>query len=292
MVSTLVGRGLSTVVAAGIGPTADLVLGALANAPVALVAFLGALAVTAIGGEALMVVVKSGSLAVVVKADRLAGEIQAEPFDGDAFGRASQFGLATVVAGARHFARRSVALAVALGMVYCAVGLAYVGVVTSRVQSDWAPAWPVLVLLATSIGFVSVTAITLASDLLRVVMVTDDCSVRVAVQRLGRSVIEDARQVIGIFSVIAAVELVANAFSLLADGRPGADCLRPGRRSDHGPGSGGVVASGLLFQGLSLVILAAYQTQYQWSLGSVGRCRSQRVGRWGDGATRLYSASV
>lgn len=264
MVSALVGHGLSAVMAAGISPTADLVLGSLANAPVALFVFLAAVAVTAVGAEALMVVVKSGTLAVVVEADRVAGEIQSEPFDGDVLGRANQFGLEVVVAGARHFVRRSVVLAVVLGAVYCAVGLAYTGVITSSPRSDWALAWPVVVLLATSVGIVSITAINLASDLLRVVMVTDDCSVRVAIRRLRRFMIEDARQVLGIFGVMAAVELVANAFSLLATAGLAPIAYLPVVGLIMVPLQAAVwLLRGILFQGLSLASLAAYQTQYR-----------------------------
>jgi hypothetical protein len=58
MAGALAHGDLRNVVADGVGPTANLVLGALAESPVALGAFLGALAIAAIGGEVLMFVVR------------------------------------------------------------------------------------------------------------------------------------------------------------------------------------------------------------------------------------------
>ena len=268
MVGTLVGTDLRTVVAEGVVPTADLVLGSLVEAPAALVAFLGALAVTAIGGEALTFIVKAGTLAVFVEADRTAGEVQAEPLDADVLRRASRFALAPVIAGAQHYARRAALLAVGLGVVYCALGLAYVGVVTSGLHaapgSRWTPAWPVLVLFATSVGIVAVTAANLAYDLLRVVIVTDDCSVRTALDRLRRFIIEDARQVIGIFSVIAGVDLIAGAASILATAGLAPIAYLPFVGLVMVPLQAALwLLRGLLFEGVSLASLAAYQTQYR-----------------------------
>jgi hypothetical protein len=268
MVGTLIGTDLRTVVAEGVGPTADLVLGSLAGAPAALLAFLAALAVTAIGGEALTFIVKAGTLAVFVEADRTAGEVQDEPFDAEIVRGMNQFGLAAVIAAGQRFARRAVVLAVGLGAIYCVLGLAYVGVVTSGLHaapgSRWTPAWPVLVLLATSTGIVAVTAANLAYDLLRVVIVTDDCSVGTALNRLRHFVIEDARQVIGIFSVIGGIELVAGAASILATAGLAPIAYLPLVGLVMVPLQAALwLLRGLLFEGMSLASLAAYQTQYR-----------------------------
>jgi hypothetical protein len=269
MVGTLVGTDLRTVVAEGVGPTTDLVLGSLAGSPAALLAFLAALAVTAIGGEALAFIVKAATLAVIVVADRDAGELQDEAFDADALlQRAGRFGLAAVIQGAQRFARRAVWLAVGLGAIYCVLGLAYVGVVTSGLHATagarWTPAWPVLVLLATSAGIVAVTAANLAYDLLRVVIVTDDCSIRTALDRLRHFVIEDARQVIGIFSVIGGIELVAGAASILATAGLAPMAYLPFVGLVMVPLQAALwLLRGLVFQGMTLASLAAYQTQYR-----------------------------
>lgn len=263
MAGALAHGDLRSVVADGVGPTANLVLGALAESPVALSAFLGALAIAAIAGEVLMFVVKAGTLAVLVTADRQVGDIQDEPFGTEMLKDASRFGLDAVVTGARHFATRATVLALGLGAIYLLVGLGYVAVV---VPSAWAPgaAWPVLVLLATSAAVVAIEAASLAYDLLRVIVITDDCLVREAVARLRRFVIEDARQVLGIFGVMAAVVLLAGAASLLATAGLAPVAYMPIVGLTIVPLQVALwLFRGLLFQALSLASLSAYQTQYR-----------------------------
>lgn len=268
MVSVLGGRDLRDAVTAGIGPTADVVLGSLASAPVALLAFLGALAAAAIGAEAIAFIVKSGTLAVIVEADRGTDAIEAEPIGTETLLRAQVFRLETVVVAARHFARRSVTLALGLGSIYGVLALAYVGLVTYGVSSGPAPRWaiplPVLVFVATSLGIVSATAATLTFNLLRVVLVTDDCDVREAVSRLRVFVIEDARQVLGIFSVVGGVELFAGAAALLATAGLAPIAYLPFAGLLIVPLQLALwVLRGLLFEALSLASLSAYQTQYR-----------------------------
>jgi hypothetical protein len=263
MAGALAHGDLRNVVADGVGPTANLVLGALAESPIALSAFLGALAIAAIAGAVLMFVVKTGTLAVLVAADREVGDVQAEPFDTETLKGASRFRLDAVVAAARHFATRAVALALGLGAIDLLVGLGYVAIVVPRA---WAPgaAWPVLVLAATSAAVVSIEAASLAYDLLRVIVVTDDCRVREAVTRLRRFVIEDARQVLGIFGVMAAVVLLAGAASLLATAGLAPVAYMPIVGLTIVPLQAALwLFRGLLFQGLSLASLSAYQTQYR-----------------------------
>jgi hypothetical protein len=72
------------------------------------------------------------------------------------------------------------------------------------------------VLISTSVSILSIAGANLTYDLLRVVVIADDCSVRAAIGRLRRFVIEDARQVIGIFSVMGGVLLVGTAASIFA----------------------------------------------------------------------------
>jgi hypothetical protein len=268
VVGTLLGTDLRAAVADGLGPTADLVLGSLTSVPVALLAFLLALAVAGVGGVALMFIVKAGTLAVVVDADRSAGDLYEHPLSSEILRETSRFGLAAVVGGARRFARRAVALAVGLGGVYVGVGATYVAIVTYGLSASppwpWAPAWPVLVLLATSIGLVVITGANLAYDLLRVIVVTDDCSIRVAVSHLRRFVIEDARQVLGIFSAVGGVQLVAGALSLLAAAGLTPIAYLPFVGLIIVPLQAALwVVRGLVFEGLFLVSLSAYQTQYR-----------------------------
>ena len=129
------------------------------------------------------------------------------------------FSAERIIAGARRFARPMMAVAFVRAALYVFVVLVYLMLVASAVFSGstgWPGAWSAILLAATSVGIVAVSAINLVSDLIRVAIVTDGCSFRQAAARMWRFVILDARQVIGIVSVIAGVEIVASAVALLA----------------------------------------------------------------------------
>jgi membrane protein implicated in regulation of membrane protease activity len=108
----------------------------------------------------------------------------------------------------------------------------------------------------------------------------------VAVGRLTRFAIEDARQVIGIFAAICGIELVAAAVALLA-----AALLAPiGYLPVVGllvlPLQGAVwLVRALLFESLSLASVAAYQTQYR-------RFAGKRTGDGVTGASETDAAPV
>ncbi len=141
MVVTLSGHDLQAVLAQGLMATADVVLGSLSTAPVALVAFLAALLLVAVGSEATLFVVKAGTLTVMVEADRLAGEVHRLPIGVDSFARTRRFTLEMVVAGSRRFARRMTSLALGLGAVYLVLGLGYLAVVSLGIASGLGAAW-------------------------------------------------------------------------------------------------------------------------------------------------------
>ena len=267
MVTTVVGVDLGTVVADGLGATADLVLGALSNTPAALAAFLGALALVAVGGEVVTFVVKAGTLSVLVEADRTVGEVQRLPLGVGPLRRANVFRLETLVRAGHHYAARAVVLSLWLGVAYALVATVYLGLVTWGTlggESRWLPAWSLLVLIATSVAVVVVVAANLAYTLLRVVIVTDDCQIRVAVTRLLRFVTEDARQVIGIFSVIGGIEILAAAASLLTAAGLAPIAYLPLVRVILVPLQAAIwIVRGLMFEALSLASVAAYQTQYR-----------------------------
>jgi hypothetical protein len=277
IVTAVAGNDLRTLLAGGLFETADIVVGSLSSAPLALAAFLVALAIVAVGGEAIQFVVKAGTLSILVGADRHAGEIQALPLRTDSLRRARAFRLERLIDAGRHFARRGVVLSLWLGLVYTVVGAFYLGLVSQWVPglgTVWMPAWSALVLGATSAAVVAIGVANLFYTLLRVVIVTDDCAIGTAVRRLVQFAIEDARQVIGVFAAIGGIELVAAAVALLATA-----ALAP---IAYVPLVGLLVLPlqaawwllrALLFEALSLASVAAYQTQY----------RRFGQSRWGTG---------
>ena len=268
MVGTLVGTDLTALLAQGVMATADVVLGSLATSPAALSAFLAAITLVAVGGEVLTFVVKAGTLAVLVEADARAGEVHRASIGVDTFTRARVFTLDRVLLGARHFGRRMAGLALVLGGSYSLLAVLYVVLVSYGVAYGggvaWLPAWSLFVLLSSSAGIVVVGAVNLVCDLLRVVMVTSDCSLGVAVSRVRRFVVEDARQVLGIFSVIGAVEILATAVSLLAAAGLTPVAYLPVVSLIIVPIQLAVwLVRGLVFEWLALSAVSAYQTQYR-----------------------------
>ena len=268
MLALLLGADIRTLLADGVLVAADRVLGALGQAPTALLAFSGALGLVGFVGAILMFIVKSGTLAVLVQGERTAGEIQRAPIRLSALRTAAAYSLESVLRESRRFQRRAVLLAAWLGAVYVLVGSAYVMAVNYGFQwaaaSRWAPAWPLLVVIATSIFVVSLIAANLIFDLMRVVIVTDDCRVSEAARRVRTFLLADARQVLGIFGVMAVLLFGAHAAALV--GTAGLSVVA------WAPFVGIIVlplqlafwiVRGLFFQYAALATLSAYQTQYR-----------------------------
>jgi len=267
MVATILGTDVQLLVGEGVRATADLVIGSLATTPVALAAFLLALAIVAIGGEAVMSAIKAGTFAVLVRGERALADAPRVAGE-DALERAEAFSLAIVLANARRFAGRSLRLVAALAAGYIAVGGTYlVGMsysFTLTAGAAWTPAWPLLVLGATTVAVLVVSAINIAYDLLRVIIITDDCGIRDAARRLRRFVAADARQVFGILCVLAAVVVLATVAAVLAAaGLTIVPWLRYAGLAVVPLQAAAWVLRQVLFEFMALSALAAYQTQYR-----------------------------
>jgi hypothetical protein len=268
MVAVLLGQDVRVLFEEGLRSAAELVAQSLDSAPVALGSFLVAVGLVAIGGAIILFVVKAGTLAVLVQADRTAGELQRGSISFSAIRRANVYTPAAIVAFGRQYARRAAGLTLWLSFTYAAIGASYVGALALALRvaesASWAPAWPLIVLISTSTGVVAVAVVNLAYDLLRVIVVTDDCDLRSAFQRLRRFVVQDARQVLGIFAVVGVLVLLATAASVMMTAGltfvawvPLVGLISVPLRA------AAWLIQGLLFQYVSLSALSAYQTQYR-----------------------------
>src|SRR5262245_16002473 len=83
-VAVLVGADIQALFAEGVRSAAELVISALLNAPVALMSFLAAIGLVAVGGSLVMFLIKAGTLSILVAGERQAGEIQDTPLRIDA----------------------------------------------------------------------------------------------------------------------------------------------------------------------------------------------------------------
>ena len=268
MVAAMIGGDVRALVAEGLRAAADVILATLATSPLALAAFLAAVAIVAFGGVIILYVVKTGTLSVLVAADRQTGDVDREPIGTETIERAQAYHLAPLLANTGKFSRRAVKLACAFSVAYGLVAVAYLfairyGIVLTE-RSPWTAWWPLLVVIATTTSALAVTALNLAYDLLRVIIVTDDCGVRDAIRRLRRFVIEDARQVVGIFGVMWCILTLMTAFSLVAAAGVALVAWMPVIGLIVVPLQGAAwLLRGLLGQGLELAAVAAYQTQYR-----------------------------
>ena len=268
MAASLVGADVNEVLGEGVRSTADVVFAFLTSTPGALASFLVALGVVALGGEVLMFIVKSCTFMVLVQGERQMPDVEDAPLDLDVIRQSHAFTLERLLVAGERFWRRAAALALSLGGGYVVVGASYVAVVALGMSSSYVGgaigAWPLLLLVATSAGVVGVTIINLAYDLVRVIVITDDCSVADAIARLRRFVIDDARQVIGIFAVMSTVGMLAAAVAILATAGTTLVGSLPFLGLLLVPLQAATwLVRGLLFQYLSLASLSAYQAQYR-----------------------------
>ena len=268
VVAILMGTDVRALLADGLISAADQVLASLGHAPSALWAFLIAATAVGIGGAILMFVVKAGTLAVIVEADGQASEIQRAPISHRALGEARAYSSRSVFLAIRHYRARAVRLGALLSACYLGLAGTYVVAITygSRhvAASPIRFAWPLFVLLATVGAVLCLAAVNFLFDLTRVVLTTEDCGVRAACVRVGRFLVADARQVLGIFGVMGLVLLMATAAALTATAALTLVAWVPLAGFIVIPLQAAFwVVRGLLFQFMGIMTIAAYQTQYR-----------------------------
>ena len=267
VVAVLLGTDVQQIVSQGVAGAADLVMRSLSGTPLTLAAFLAAVGIVGLGGAMLMYVVKAGTLGILVAADRTSGEFHRQPLSRTLLRRASAYSLGTFAENIRHYRRRMITLTMWLGAGYFLLGSLFLLTLmlpSALSGSRWAAAWPIVMLISTSAGVVALTILNVIFDLVRIVVVTDDCGTGEAGRRLRTFVIQDARHVLGIFGVMTAILAITTAASLSA--------VASVTLVAWVPVAGLIVVPlqiiawivrGLLLQCVGLSALAAYQTQYR-----------------------------
>jgi hypothetical protein len=268
MVAILVGGSVRPIFEDGVRVAAGLILSALTGAPAAFASFVLALVLVGAGGSLLMFLVKAGTLSVVVSGERQAGAIERERLRFQTLGRASSYGIDQMVEGIRRFGRRMMALSLWLSTAYLTVGAGYIATLVAGYRlaerPAFASAWPLMVALATAAGIVALAVVNVVCDLVRVIVVCDDCSLRSAASRLGAFLVVDARQVVGIFAVVSGLFALTIAASLLLAAGLTLVAWVPVVGLIVVPLQAAAwLIRGLIFQFMALTALAAYQAQYR-----------------------------
>jgi hypothetical protein len=268
MVAVLLGFDFDGLLAQGLRNTADLIVGSLLSAPVALGAFLLALGVVAAGGLILVFVVRAGTLTVLASGERAASDLHRAPIHVAGLKLANAWTLAAVYGGVQRYGGRCASLGAALSLTYLVIIAATLGAIALAFRLAAGPAgasaWVVLVVLATSAGFLSGTVASLVFDLARIVVVTDDCGVGEALRRAKRFVVKDARHVLGIFAVTSLIVFLATAAWLVATANIAFIGFVPVVGLLVAPLQAAIwIVRGLVFHYLNIATLMAYQTQYR-----------------------------
>lgn len=268
MVAVLVGADIRGLFADGLRAAAEQVMTSLVSAPIALAAFVVAVVIVLYGGAVVMLIVKMGTLTILVAGERAARDIESLPIRYASFHRAYAYDVPALLAAVRHFRPRAFTLVAWLGLGYVGVGGGYLIAMAWAIRlaegSVWASAWALVVLIATSAAVVAFALVNLAYDLLRIIVVSDDCGVVAAARRLRSFLLQDARQVIGLFGVVGVLLTLATAASILATAGLALVAWVPVVGLIVVPLQAAAwLVRGLAFESMGLAALSAYQTQYR-----------------------------
>lgn len=267
IVSVLAGGDLRLIFAEGVQPAAGMVVSALTGAPIALTAFIVAVVIVAVGGALMMFMLKAGTLSVLVAGERLAPDVERLPASYALLTRIHSYSIDTLLTGIHRFGRRSMVLSLILGVAYAFIGVMYLMALGAAVRLSAHPglgaAWPLLVAASTGAAIIAIAAVNVAFDLMRIIVVVEDCSLAVGASRLWAFLIADTRQVVGIFAVVTALFALAFAASLLVATGLALVAWVPVVGLVVIPLQAAAwLIRGLVFQYMAASALVAYQTQY------------------------------
>lgn len=235
--------------------------------PIALAAFLGALAIVLAGGSLLLFLIKGGAVTVLIAAERGAGAIEHRPLRLSSLQRAAQFSLERFTQGSRALFRRYLRLGMWLGVVYGVTVALYLAIVFGPETEEWT----LTAALASVALLVWITCLNLLYLLCQIVMAAEECGVRAAAARVLRLLATRPADILFIFGSILALVLLTTAASILATAALGLIAFVP---------FVGLAAlplqllawllRGLVFQFVALAALVAYLRVYRLSREPLG----------------------
>ena len=187
-------------------------IGALLAHPIALAAFLTALAVVLAGASLLMFAVKGGSITVLLAGDRAAGAIEEPPLRLSALQQANAATIERFIGGARHLFPRYLRLGIALTIVYGLITGAYLGLVFGSEALDG----PLMTTTASLAVIVVITLVNFVYLLMQIVIAAEDCGVGEAVPHVARLIRRRTKALAQVLIAILSLTLMAVGASILA----------------------------------------------------------------------------
>ncbi len=266
--AVLVGGDMGGWLAEDLRAATGLVAASLAGRPEALVTFLVAVGLVAVGGATVVFLMQAGAGALLVDAESRADATQRGPFTTGLWRAAAVFSLAGLFAGMARFGGRFLRLGAWLCLAYAIVGLVTLSGVWAlfllMVGGPWSALGSLGTVIALAATAVVLGAINLAYVLIQVIVVTEDVGLRRAVSRLAAFVRHDARQVAGVFGVVTALGALAWAASLLATAGLALIAWVPIVGLAVVPlQMAAWLVRGLVFDYMALAAWSAYQSQYR-----------------------------
>ncbi len=245
------------------------VAAALLAHPLALAAFLTAVAVVLLGGSLFMAFVKGGTIAILAEAEREAGPIEQPPLHLSAVRAASRFSLERATNGAQGLFGRFARLGCGLFTAY-AVVLGVAGVTFT--QGGSGGGWEAARLAGITAGVaIAITLVNLLYLLAQIVIAVDDCDVLTALGRVGAFLTRQPRAIAVVFAVASTLVALGTAASVLATAALGLIAFVPFVGLAALPLQVGAwLVRGFVFQFLGLTALVAYMRLYRLSSGGGG----------------------
>lgn len=247
----------------GVRRAVPAVAAALLAHPVALVAFLVAVAVALLGGSLVAAFVKGGTITILTTAEADAPAIEQPPLRFEMVRRASRFRLEAATAGAHRLFARFARLGVGLVCAYGVIGAATLGVVVSYGPpgSAWAAA---RIAGLTAVVIAAITVVNLVYLLLQIAVAVEDCEIGTAVARVIGFLSRRPWEIGLVFGAVSSLVALGTAASFIATTALGLIAFVPLVGLAALPLQlGAWMVRGLVFQFLGLTALVAYVTLYR-----------------------------
>jgi hypothetical protein len=267
VVALLLGRDLYDLLAGGLRETVATVISALASQPIALVAYLVAIAIVLLGGSALMFLVKGGTVSVLAEAARAAGPVEVPPLRLTEMQRASRYSIENYLSGCARLSRHYMALGFSLMAVYLVSAVLYLLLVFGGYR--WISnrtllvAWTLVAAFLSTLLIVWISLVNLLYLLVQIVMAVHGRGIRWSLGEVFRFLRADLWDVVGVFGVILLLVVLATAASLAATAGLGLIAFMPVASLIVLPLQlGSWLVRNLVFQYLGLTALSAYLHLY------------------------------
>lgn len=245
-----------------------IVIGALRENPVALVAFLAAFLMVLIGGSTLTFIVKAGTVTLLADAEARTGSVERAPFRLASLRRPERTAIEPFLDACRRFGKRFVRLGACLLLVYAGTAAGYLGLLIGGYaladNIGILLGWTLVAVVASSALIVWITLVNLAYLLTQMVVAVEDIGVRDAVGCVFRFFRSRLREIAGIFGVVLVLVLLAMIASILGTAGLGLISWVPIVALAVMPLQiAAWLLRGFVFQYLALTALGAYLTQYR-----------------------------